>query len=93
MKSIIQDMKHNYLINAIIMVLLGLVLVIWPHILRVFFCASPKNKTGLGCEPNPDCADNFYYLIPLSISKPVTPSAISRRAATVALSLHSIFGV
>lgn len=38
MKSIIQDMKHNYLINAVIMVLLGLVLVIWPHILGVLLC-------------------------------------------------------
>ncbi|MDE6363087.1 MAG: DUF308 domain-containing protein [Lachnospiraceae bacterium] len=38
MKSIIQDMKHNYFINAVIMVLLGLVLVIWPHILGVMLC-------------------------------------------------------
>jgi uncharacterized membrane protein HdeD (DUF308 family) len=38
MKSIIQDMKHNYLINAVIMVVLGLVLVIWPHILGVLLC-------------------------------------------------------
>lgn len=38
MKSIIQDMKHNYFVNAVIMVLLGLVLVIWPHILGVMLC-------------------------------------------------------
>ena len=38
MKSIIQDMKHNYFVNAVIMVLLGLVLVIWPHILCVLLC-------------------------------------------------------
>ena len=38
MKSIIQDMKHNYFVNAVIMVLLGLVLVIWPHILGVLLC-------------------------------------------------------
>ena len=38
MKSIIQDMKHNYFINAIIMVVLGLILVIWPHILGVVLC-------------------------------------------------------
>ena len=35
MKSIIQDMKHNYFINAVIMVILGIVLVIWPHILEI----------------------------------------------------------
>ena len=38
MKSVIQDMKHNYFVNAVIMVLLGLVLVIWPHILGVLLC-------------------------------------------------------
>lgn len=38
MKSIIQDMKQNNLINAVIMVVLGLVLVIWPHILGVMLC-------------------------------------------------------
>ncbi|MDE6219694.1 MAG: DUF308 domain-containing protein [Lachnospiraceae bacterium] len=38
MKSIIQDMKQNYFVNAIIMVVLGLVLVIWPHILGVMLC-------------------------------------------------------
>ena len=38
MKSIIQDMKQNYFVNAVIMVLLGLVLVIWPHILGVLLC-------------------------------------------------------
>lgn len=38
MKSIIQDMKQNYFINAVIMVILGLVLVIWPHILGVMLC-------------------------------------------------------
>ena len=38
MKSIIQDMKHNYFVNAVVMVLLGLVLVIWPHILGVMLC-------------------------------------------------------
>lgn len=38
MKSIIQDMKRNYFVNAVIMVLLGLVLVIWPHILGVMLC-------------------------------------------------------
>ena len=38
MKSIIQDMKHNYIINAIIMVILGLVLVIWPDILGNILC-------------------------------------------------------
>lgn len=38
MKSIIQDMKQNYFINAIIMVILGLILVIWPHILGVILC-------------------------------------------------------
>ena len=38
MKSIIQDMKHNYFINAVIMVILGIVLVIWPHILGVMLC-------------------------------------------------------
>lgn len=38
MKSIIQDMKHNYFVNAVIMVVLGLVLVIWPHILGVMLC-------------------------------------------------------
>ena len=38
MKSIIQDMKENYFVNAVIMVLLGLVLVIWPHILGVLLC-------------------------------------------------------
>lgn len=31
-------MKHNYFVNAVIMVLLGLVLVIWPHILGVMLC-------------------------------------------------------
>lgn len=38
MKSIVQDMKQNYFINAVIMVILGLVLVIWPHILGVMLC-------------------------------------------------------
>lgn len=38
MKSIIQDMKHNYFVNAVIMVLLGLVLVIWPDILGTMLC-------------------------------------------------------
>ena len=38
MKSIIRDMKHNYFINAVIMVILGIVLVIWPHILGVMLC-------------------------------------------------------
>ncbi len=38
MKSVIQDMKHNYFINAVIMVILGIVLVIWPHILGVLLC-------------------------------------------------------
>ena len=38
MKSIIQDMKHNYFINAVIVVILGIVLVIWPHILGVMLC-------------------------------------------------------
>ncbi|MBO5031105.1 MAG: DUF308 domain-containing protein [Lachnospiraceae bacterium] len=38
MKSIIQDMKQNYFINAIIMILLGLILVIWPHILGNILC-------------------------------------------------------
>lgn len=38
MKSIIQDMKQNYFVNAVIMVVLGLVLVIWPHILGVMLC-------------------------------------------------------
>jgi uncharacterized membrane protein HdeD (DUF308 family) len=31
-------MKHNYFINAVIMVILGIVLVIWPHILGVMLC-------------------------------------------------------
>lgn len=31
-------MKQNNLINAVIMVVLGLVLVIWPHILGVMLC-------------------------------------------------------
>lgn len=38
MKSVIQDMKQNYFINAVIMVVLGLVLVIWPHSLGVLLC-------------------------------------------------------
>ena len=38
MKSIIQDMKQNYFVNAVIMIILGLVLVIWPHILGVMLC-------------------------------------------------------
>ena len=38
MKSIIQDMKQNYFVNAVIMVVLGLVLVIWQHILGVMLC-------------------------------------------------------
>lgn len=38
MKSIIQDMKQNYFINAVIMVALGLVLVIWPDVLGVMLC-------------------------------------------------------
>ena len=38
MKSIIQDMKQNYFVNAVIMIILGLVLVIWPHILGVILC-------------------------------------------------------
>ncbi len=38
MKSIIQDMKQNYFVNAVIMVVIGLVLVIWPHILGVMLC-------------------------------------------------------
>lgn len=31
-------MKQNYFINAVIMVVIGLVLVIWPHILGVLLC-------------------------------------------------------
>lgn len=38
MKSIIQDMKHNYFVNAVIMVILGLILVIWPDILGNILC-------------------------------------------------------
>lgn len=38
MKSIIQDMKHNYFVNAVIMVVLGLILVIWPDILGNILC-------------------------------------------------------
>ena len=38
MKLVLQDMKHNYFINAVIMVILGIVLVIWPHILGVMLC-------------------------------------------------------
>ena len=38
MKSIIQDMKRNYFVNAVIMVILGLVLVIWPKSLGVLLC-------------------------------------------------------
>lgn len=38
MKSIMQDMKQNYFVNAVIMVGLGLVLVIWPHILGFMLC-------------------------------------------------------
>lgn len=38
MKSIIQDMKQNNIINAVIMVILGLVLVIWPQILGIMLC-------------------------------------------------------
>lgn len=38
MKSIIQDMKHNYFVNAVIMVVLGLILVIWPDILGNMLC-------------------------------------------------------
>lgn len=38
MKSVIQDMKQNYFVNAVIMVVLGLVLVIWPHSLGVLLC-------------------------------------------------------
>jgi len=38
MQSIIQDIKKNYFVNAIIMVVLGLVLVIWPRILGFMLC-------------------------------------------------------
>ena len=38
MNSIIQDMKHNYFVNAVIMVILGLILVIWPDILGNILC-------------------------------------------------------
>lgn len=38
MKTIIQDMKQNYFINAVIMIILGLVLVIWPDILGNILC-------------------------------------------------------
>lgn len=38
MKSIIQDMKQNYFVNAVIMVVIGLVLIIWPQILGVVLC-------------------------------------------------------
>lgn len=38
MRSIIQDMKHNYFINAVIMVILGAILVIWPQILGNILC-------------------------------------------------------
>lgn len=38
MKSFIQDMKQNYFVNAIVMVVLGLVLVIWPHSFGVMLC-------------------------------------------------------
>lgn len=38
MKSIIQDMKKNYIVNAVIMVVLGLVLVIWPDFLGEMLC-------------------------------------------------------
>lgn len=31
-------MKQNYFVNAVIMVVIGLVLVIWPHILGVMLC-------------------------------------------------------
>lgn len=38
MKSMIQDMKHNYFITAIITVVLGIVLIIWPDELGVMLC-------------------------------------------------------
>lgn len=38
MQSIIQDMKKNYIVNAVIMVVLGLVLVIWPDFLGEMLC-------------------------------------------------------
>jgi len=38
MKGIIQDMKQNYFINAVIMIILGLILIIWPEILGNILC-------------------------------------------------------
>lgn len=38
MKSILQDLKHNYFINAVIMVVLGLILIIWPTLLGNILC-------------------------------------------------------
>lgn len=38
MNSILQDMKHNYIVNAIIMVVLGLVLIIWPNTVGGILC-------------------------------------------------------
>lgn len=38
MKSIIQDMKQNYIINAIIMVVLGLILIIWSETIGNILC-------------------------------------------------------
>ena len=38
MNSFIQDMKQNYFVNAVIMVILGLILVIWPDILGNILC-------------------------------------------------------
>lgn len=38
MKSIIQDMKKNYIVNAVIMVVVGLVLVIWPDFFGKMLC-------------------------------------------------------
>lgn len=38
MKSLIRDMKQNYIVNAVIMIILGLVLIIWPEILGNMLC-------------------------------------------------------
>lgn len=38
MKSIIDDMKRNYFINAVIMIVLGIVLMIWPQIVGSVLC-------------------------------------------------------
>lgn len=38
MKSIIQDMKQNYVINAVIMVILGLILIIWSETIGNILC-------------------------------------------------------